>query len=242
MYKAFFVFGSADYRVRRVLYSADFSNRLSSASDYPCPATIDHPLCRTERDTWNHLVGSSAMIYNHFEDLEVTNERQNLDGLIFNPDLPVDGQPAASILIYFSQGSYHKWVYDPFQGRYFRFEDSVGAVRGDEKFIQTTDRINGQPIAADNVIVLLANYSYYSVKPEIVQIDFSAGGQAYIYREGHAYLTNWSRPSDSDNITFANEDGSALPLKPGKTWFILVGSNSEIKEENPDWIFKFIIQ
>jgi hypothetical protein len=241
MYKAFFVFGSADYRVRRVLYSAEFSIRLASASDYPCPATIDHPLCRTERDTWNHLVGSSEMIYKHFDDLEVTNERQNLDGLLFDPDLPVDGQPAASILIYFSQGSYHKWVYDPFLGRYFRFEDSVGAVRGEENFIQTSDRINDQPIAADNVIVLLADYSYYSVNPEIVKIDFSAKGQAYVYREGHAYLVNWGKFLDSGNISLSFEDGSAFPLKPGKTWFIVIGSSSEIQEENPDWLFKFTI-
>ena len=242
MYKAFFVFGSADFRVRRVLYSADFSNRLASASDYPCPATINHPLCRTERDTWNHLVGSSEMIYKHFEDQGVSNNLQNLDGLLFDPDLPLDGQPAASILVYFSQGSYHKWVYDPFLGRYFRFEDVNGAVRGEETFIQTTDRLNGQPIPADNVVVLLADYSYYSVDPEIVQIDFGAGGQAYVYREGHAYLTNWNRLSNSGNISLSHEDGTAFPLKPGKTWFIIVGSSSEIHEENPDWIFRFRIQ
>jgi len=242
MYKAFFVFGSADYRVRRVLFSADFSNRLATASDYPCPATINHPLCRTERDTWNHLVGSSEMIYKYFEGLDVSNDRQNLDGLLFDPDLPLDGQPAANILVYFSQGSYHKWIYDPFLGQYFRFEDAAVAVRGEETFIQTTDRLNGQFIAADNVVVLLADYSYYSVDPEIVQIDFNRGSQAYVYREGHAYLANWNRLSNSGNISLYNEDGSAFPLKPGKTWFIVVGSRSEIQEENPDWIFKFRIQ
>ncbi len=241
MYKAFFAFGSADYRVRQVLYSADFANRLSTATDYPCPPTTLHPLCRIDQEHWDHLVGSTEMMRVHFEDLGVSNERQALDGLFFDPDLPVNGQPASSILVWFSQGSYHKWEYKPYNRKYYRYEDAEVAVQGEEQFIQSTDRLNKQPLTADNLILLLAEYQYYSVDPEIVEINFTKTGRAYIFREGQVFRVNWNRSSKEDLFSFTYEDGSLFPLKPGQTWFVVIGTTSQIDEEDGDWAFDFSI-
>ena len=241
MYKAFFAFGSADYRVRNVLYSASFADRLSSASDHPCPPTSLHPLCRTDQADWNHLVGSTEMISEHFENLGVANQRESLDGMFFNLDLPVDGQPASSILVRFSQGSYHKWEYKPLSGEYYRYEDTIEAARGEEQFIQSIDRLNNQPLTADNLILLLADHQYYSVSPEIVEINFSEKGQAYIFRDKHAYSVNWNRSAKDNLIAFSYKDGTEFPLKPGQTWFVVVGTTTLIENENGDWIFEFDI-
>jgi hypothetical protein len=241
MYKAFFAFGSADYRVRRVLFSADFADRLSTATDYPCPPTSQHPLCRTDQENWNHLVGNSEMMYRHFEGLGVENKQQDLDGLFFNLALPPDGEPASNVLVWFSQGCYHQWQYDPLKGKYFRYEDAEGAVRGQEKFIQSRDRLNNQPLAADNLVLLLAEYKYYSVSPEIVEINFTQTGQAYVFREGFAYLVNWNRAVKEDLMSFTFEDGSSFPLKPGQTWLVVVGTTSQIEQVDGDWAFEFRI-
>lgn len=181
------------------------------------------------------------MIRKHFEDLGVSNEREQLDGLFFNIDLPANGQPASSILVWFSQGSYHKWEYDPLKGQYFRFEDVEGAARGQEQFIQSRDRLNNQPLAANNLVLLLAEYQYYSVSPEIVEINFTETGKAYIFREGHAYLVNWNRSAKENLLTFTNEDGTSFPMKPGQTWFVVVGTTSLVEDANGDWAFDFRI-
>jgi hypothetical protein len=241
MYKAFFAFGSADYRVRNVLYSANFANRLASATDYPCPPTSTHPLCRIDQEDWNHLVGNTDRMREHFENLGVTNQRESLDGLYFNTLLPSSGQPAGSIFVRFSQGSYHKWLYQSLNGEYFRLEDTVDAALGEEVFVQSADRLNNQPISADNVIILLADYRYYSLNPEIVEIDFSVEGQAYIFRENQAYIVNWHRVSNDKLIGFSKEDGTDFPLKPGQTWFVVVGTTTDIENVNGDWFFDFNI-
>jgi hypothetical protein len=239
MYKAFFVFGSADWRVRERLYSADFSNRLASISDYPCPPTAVYPLCRIDQDTWNHLVTKTDVLYQHFEREGVSNERQDLNGLVFNLDLPPEGQPASNIMVRYSQGSYHEWIYDPITGKYFRQQDIATADQGQEVFEPMKDRLTGALISADNVIVLLANHNHYSVKPEMIQIPFDGVGKAYVFREGHVYLVNWSRLADQDLISLSYDEGGFFPLKPGNIWFVVMGETSQVTEEGPDWKFKF---
>jgi hypothetical protein len=241
MYKAFFAYASADWRVRDRLRYSDFTDRLITVSDYPCPPTEIHPLCRIDQETWNHLVANTEKVYKHFEKKGVTNNHQDLDGLAFNSGLPPGGQPASSVMVRFSQGSYHKWIYDPIKGKYFRHQDAIGAGQGQEVFEPMIDRLNGQPVSADNVVVLLANHEYYSVDPEMVQIPFNGSGLAYIYREGHAYLVNWTRTADDEIITFSHDDGNPFPLKPGNTWFAVIGSTSNIQGESPDWQFQFYI-
>ena len=241
MYKAFFAFGSADYRVREVLYSSSFANRLSTATDYPCPPNSLHPLCRIDQEHWNHLVGSTEMLHEHFEDAGVSNGRQVLDGFFFNPELPKSGKPGENILVRFSQGSYHKWEYKPSDGKYYRYEDTEVANLGQEQFSLSKDRLNNEPLTTDNLVILIAEYDYYSVNPEIVEINFSGSGHAYVFREGQVFYVNWDRATKDALFRFSFEDGTPLPLKPGNTWFVVVGRTSEVLEENDNWSFDFNI-
>lgn len=241
MYKAFFAFGSADYRVREVLYSSSFANRLLTATDYPCPPSSLHPLCRIDQEHWNHLVGSTEMVREHFEDAGIPNGRQILDGLFFDVDLPGFGKPGENILVRFSQGSYHKWEYKPADGKYYRYEDTDVANREQEQFTLSKDRLNNRPLTADNLIILIADYDYYSVNPEIVEINFSGSGHAYAFREGQVFYVNWDRASKDDLFKFTFEDGSSLPLKPGNTWFVVVGRTSEVIQNGDNWSFDFNI-
>ena len=238
MYKSFFAYASGDWRVRNRLSYSNFTDRMASITDYPCPPTSQYPLCRIEQDTWNHLVTKTEAIYQHFENKGVSNDRQNLDGLFFNLALPSDGQPANSIIVRYSYGSYHQWVYDPISGKYFRHQDVVDADDGQEVFEPSVDRLNSQQISADNVVVLLAQHHYYSVSPEMIEIPFDGFGKAYVFREGHAYRVNWGRLVNSDVIFLSYDDGNRFPLKPGTTWFSVMGSTSQVRSESPDWRFQ----
>lgn len=241
MYKAFFVFGSADQRVRMRLAYSDFTARMATITDYPCPPTDVYPLCRIEQTTWNHLVTNTEVLYQHFENKGVPNDRQILDGLSFKIHIPTGGQSANSILVRYSFGSYHKWIYDPTSGKYFRHQDIIEADQGQEAFEPSIDRLNGQPISTDNVVVLLAKHQYYSVKPEMIEIPFDGYGKAYIFRDGQAYLVNWGRLANSDIIFLSYDDGTRFPLKPGNTWFAVMGSTSQVQSESPAWQFRFLI-
>ncbi|MCJ7703500.1 MAG: DUF3048 C-terminal domain-containing protein, partial [Anaerolineales bacterium] len=90
-------------------------------------------------------------------------------------------------------------------------------------------------------VVLLAQTNYYSVSPEMIEIPFDGFGKAYVFREGHAYLVNWGRLTNSDVIFLADDDGNRFPLKPGTTWFDVVGSTSQVRSESPDWRFQHFI-
>jgi len=239
MYKAFFAYASADWRVRTRLSYSNFTDRMATITDYPCPPTAVYPLCRIDQDTWNHLVTNNEVLYQHFVDKGILNNLQNLDGLFFNVPLPTGGQPANSVVVRYSYGSYHKWLYDPISGKYTRQWDIADAEEGQETFEPAIDRLNGQPIMADNVIILLAQHQYFSVSPEMIQIPFDRFGKAYVFREGQVYLINWGRLADSELLFLAYDNGNRFPLKPGNSWFEVIGSSSQVRGESPDWRFQF---
>jgi len=241
MYEAFFAYASGDWRVRYRLSYSDFTDRMATISDAPCPPTAQHPLCRIDQDTWNHLVTNTGMLYQHFDDKGVSNSRHSLDGLLFNTALPPDGIPASSVTVRYSYGSYHRWEYDPILGKYIRYQDVIDADPNSEEFEPMTDRLNGELITADNVVVLLARHDHYSVNPEMIEIPFDGFGKAYLFREGHVYLINWARLVNADLIYLTYDDGSRFPLKPGNTWFDIVGLSSQIQQESPDWRFQFFM-
>ena len=241
MYKAFFVFASADERVRKVFYESSFYERTASLSDYPCPPTVNNPLCRIETDTWNHLVANSTLLYKHFEKEGISNSRQNLDGFSFNPETPDGGIPIKKIIVRFSRGSYHKWTYDSTYSKYFRSEDVSDADPGQEVFSTSSDRLTQQAISADNVIIMFANYHYYSKDPEMVFIEFDGTGTAYGFRGGFAFPLHWENSDMNELLNFKSEGGTPYNLKPGNTWIVIIGSSSDLQTENQDWRFQFRI-
>lgn len=238
MYKAFFAYASADERVRERLAYTNFTDRMATVTDYPCPPIPDYPLCRIEQNTWNHLVTKTEELYQHFEKKGVSNERQNLDGLYFNLTPPAGGLTANTVTVRYSYGSYHQWVYDPISGRYTRYQDTLDAEENGEAFAVTTDRLNGQAVTASNVVVLLAQHDYFKVEPEMIEIPFNGYGKAYIFRDGNAYQVNWGRVVDSELFILTDDAGNRFPLKPGNTWFVVVGSTTQIQSESPDWRFR----
>jgi len=88
-------------------------------------------------------------------------------------------------------------------------------------------------------VVLFAPYSFFSRDPEIIKIDLIGFGRAYVFRDGQAYDVNWARVNNEEIISLTYEDGSRFPLRPGSTWFDIVGETSPILEESPDWRIQF---
>jgi hypothetical protein len=238
-YKSVFAFGSADYRVRWKLYNSDFSNRLVSVSDKPCPPDTTYPTCRTDPNQWNHLMTDTEILSQHFTEQGVPNGRQYLDGLRFNKNVPDEGDKGDSLIVRYSSDDYHKWEYDPNNGKYLRYHDAAPDTGEGESFELLSDRSNNEPVAAANVVVLFAPHSFYSREPEIILIDVDGFGDAFVFRDGQVFRVKWARINEEEIISITYDDGSRFPLKPGNTWFEIVGQTSPILQESPDWRVQF---
>ncbi len=233
MYAAWFVFGSGDERVRERLWDSGFANRLIVEWQAECPA-----LCRPDPLT-NLLFGDTVAIREYIHQRGVPDEKQNLEGMRFQLGAPPGGVPASQVYAWYSAAIYNRWDYDPDSGRYFRSSDAENALEGQpEVYAPLTDALTGAPITAENVVILLMEHEFFSLTPEIVEMGFSDSGPAYAFRDGQAYELEWTRPAEEAVVTFASADGTAFPLKPGNTWFEVMGVDTKIKQDDNAWRFE----
>jgi hypothetical protein len=112
-----------------------------------------------------------------------------------------------------------------------------------EGFDPLVDRLTGQQVTADNVVVLLVSheYTYKSGNSEVIDIKLSGSGKAYAFRDGQVYEVQWTRPSTDSVLSLSYLDGSPFPFKHGTTWFQPVGVSSVVQaNEGGTWRFEML--
>jgi hypothetical protein len=156
--------------------------------------------------------------------------------MFFKLEPPAGGTPVNQAYVRYSASIYNRWDYDAATGKYLRSSDTADVfVAGDtEKYAPLTDRVNNQPIAADNMVVLYVNHELYS--PGIYDILLSGTGDAYAFRDGQAYKVKWERTATSV-LSLVNEDGTPFAFKPGNTWFEVMGLNTQLEQNGSSWRF-----
>mgnify|MGYP001009163067 FL=1 len=164
--------------------------------------------------------------------------------LFFQETVSQNGTLAQQVFIRYSGAIYNRWDYDASQQTYLRWVDNADDPnRNNEVYVQLTDRANQQPIMADNLVVLFMEHRYI-VKPphEVVDMVFSGSGEAVAFRDGQAFRLTWHRLSSDSlvTLTYPNQK-TPYALKPGNTWFEILGKTSSIQEETPVWKFVFAI-
>jgi len=233
MYRGLFVFGSGDERVLERLYGADFVDRLIVEWQADCPA-----LCRPDPVT-NYLIADTVAVRDFARGQGISDERQNLDGMHFQLQIPHGGQEVQKIFAWYSAVIYNRWDYDPPSGRYYRYVDVENALDGQpEVYKPLRDALGDLPIATDNVVILLMPHEFFSISPEIVDIQFYSSGPAYAFRGGQAYELEWVRANESGLYSLYTSDGKLYPFKPGSTWFEVMGVESKIYQNDMDWRFE----
>lgn len=243
MYQSIFAYGSADILINQRLLNSDFSNRIVlEGYASPCPPTNAAPLCRYEPKTNDFLLGGTAELTAYVTSRGVENGRQNLDGMIFNSEVPTGGLPGNQVYVRYSGDNYTRWDFNISTGRYLRYQDNVYDTGQGEDYAPLTDRLNDQQVHASNVVVLLVRHEYYQQPPnEIIEILLSGSGTAYAFRDGQEYQVQWNRPSTNSVLTLSNPDGTAFPFKPGATWFQVVGVSTIANQQEEDiWRFNFL--
>ena len=231
-YKAVFAFGSAYVAEMNRFRNSEYANRLVVEG----PST---PLKRYDPNGYNYLVVNTADLSAYATQKGMQNVRQDLNGMFFKLEAPAGGQPGNQAIVRYSGSIYNRWDYDSTTGKYLRFSETADDFNGqNEQYAKLTDRLTGQPIAFDNVVVLYVTHELYS--PGIYDILFSGSGDAYALRDGQIYQVKWQR-NDSDVVSLTNPDGTPFAFKPGTTWFEVVGINSTAKQTDQAWRFTHLM-
>jgi hypothetical protein len=227
-YKAMFAFGSAYAAEMNRFVNSEFANRLVVEGS-------STPLTRYDPNGFDYLMVNTADL-SAYATKKGLNAPQNLNNMLFKLPAPDGGQPVTQVYVRYSGAIYNRWDYDPASGTYLRSSDTIDANNGvaAEQYAQLTDRLNNQPIAFANVVVLYVNHQLYS--PNIYDIQLTGSGDAYAFRDGQAYKVKWVRNA-TDVVSLTNPDGSPFAFKPGTTCFEVMGVNSTLAQTAQSWRF-----
>ncbi|MEJ2600703.1 MAG: DUF3048 domain-containing protein [Anaerolineales bacterium] len=193
---------------------------------------------------YNTLYVNTQQLTQYINDRGTNNDRQDLNGFVFDAYPPISNQPGEKVSVYYSFVSYNQWVYDPATHRYLRFQETQDAKDGQEAYAPLTDSLTGEQLAADNLVVLLIPHEYYihTKTTEMVKMKFFGSGDAYAFRDGKMYAVRWERDQATDLLQLKFPDGLYYPLKPGNIWFEVLGETSNVMQKaDHSWRFEFAI-
>jgi len=245
MYDALFAFKSADRRVLEPWLESDLLTRLiiPRTDAYGCP-----PICQEGAAfNYNGYYADTSEMANFAIRRGADNNRYDQRGMFFQSITPWGGSPALTVNTRYSQFSYNTWTYNPDTTRYERSAESEDEVEGVQTLIPLYDKLTNERVAADNVIVLYVPHTYYvkTNTTEMVKIHLLGSGPAKVFRDGQGYDTVWMRVGETDPLLIFRNDAAntPFPLKPGNTFFQVIGSTSdlEVQDSLAEWRFQFDI-
>jgi len=136
------------------------------------------------------------------------------------------GEPAMYLRVPYPKRALVEYRYDAEEQKYKRW------VQGEPH----VDALNGEQLAAANVIVHYAKYEETDVKDSNGQptynIVLTGEGRALVYRDGVKIEAKWVRPGITDFVKYVYLDGTPVPLRPGQTWVEVVPLDYNITIQN----------
>jgi hypothetical protein len=145
-----------------------------------------------------------------------------LTGMSFNAQAPSNGKAGEVIWLPYSYYNQIFWRFNPDSGAYNRYQDNADA----KTFIQATDRLTGQPLTFENVVILFANHEKISNTIFDINLRYIDRAPALLFRDGQVYKIFWTTANGGYEkqtgqmrpIRFIDAQGQPFPLKPGQTW------------------------
>ncbi len=159
--------------------------------------------------------------------------------MYFQPEAPEGDASGLKLRVEYANFSIMEWRYDPEMGNYQLWEefDREGVL----EMGLMTDRNNDKAVAFENVIVMYAEYLEYAPSLHDIVLQDAQGYQpALLFRDGRVNYATWRVPEGERPIVFESPDGQPLPLKPGKTWVVIMGQSSRTTQPaGGDWTIYF---
>jgi hypothetical protein len=150
-------------------------------------------------------------------------EPESMIALAFDRRLPSGSHAGPDVQLIYNLYDQILWSYDPSSTRYFRSQDP-GDGSGD--LAPLVDRLTGEPLGADNIVILFADHSYENLAGTILKIRllYLDKQPGLLFRDGRWYAILWS--SLKQNLMLEDESGMPIALKPGQTFFEVVSRQS----------------
>ncbi len=240
MYHAFYVFQYADPRELTYFRSGDLNSFLVLQGFGACP-----PFFNSNRgieiynDAYFDLTKWNDCAAQHHLD----NSPQQIRGTFFSGEPPGGGVTVNRIFTHYSVDSYNYWAYDATSQRYLRFEE-VTDTRDNkpESYAPLIDYLNNQQVAADNLVELFVSHTFlnqFDQADQVYHINLVDSGNAFVFRNGLAYPARWFRTSIDQPLVITSLSGMPIYMKPGQTFFQVIGETSSDWSDGTDWHFDF---
>lgn len=159
----------------------------------------------------------------------------SLEGMKFSTTPPEGGQIADQAWVFYSSLNQIQWRYDQSLGAYIRYDIKTD---GSGEFVMATDRLTGEPVSRENVVILFAEHNF--IAPTMIDIALinKPPMRALLFRDGEMHEIFWTtkfgryeqetgllRP-----IRFVDAEGNPISLKHGNTWVNIVTTATTITE------------
>lgn len=168
---------------------------------------------------------------------------------VFSKTPPSGGITANQLNVYIAYLNQSAWRYDSASQSYWRYVDDANFETAGILHPEI-DRLTNRQLQFENVIVLFTKHDVISPTNLDIHLEENLTGDALLFRDGLMYNIKWTTRLDSDEIKngqqkpiqFITNDESALfPLKPGRTWILVVTPKTSVEEESfGEWVLDFV--
>ncbi len=241
MYNAFLVFKFADPRELSYLKNSTLNEFLVVPGAGACPPYVfGYP----RREDYNNFFFNTLKWANCAAKRNVDNLRPNLRNGFFAEEAPQSPIEATRIYFRYSAYSYNYWEYNASQKKYLRYQESQDMIRGrSEAYAPLYDAQTSQQVNTENLVVLFVPHTFanqFNAEDEVYNIDLLGSGNAYVFRDGIVLPAQWNRTDENQPLLLTTLLGEPIFLRPGRTFFQVLGVTSPYSQNGTDW--KFIFQ
>ncbi len=214
-------------------------------------AAVNVTICKNVYGRDSQNINSAGLTFDQLKSIAEANVKPNrpvnYSGNVFSSLPPEGGEDADRLNVFYAWLNQSYWQYDPASQTYLRYEDFADPERVGE-FRQSTDRLTGQPLGFENVVILFVEHT--ARRPTIIDLNMEPGtkGRAIVLRNGRLYDDlYWSTLSESYErttglarpIRLRYADGTPFPLMPGDTWFHVATTYSAVWQTGGEDVWKF---
>ncbi|GAB4458295.1 MAG: DUF3048 domain-containing protein [Anaerolineales bacterium] len=239
MYQAYLVFKFADKRVLDYLRTTDIADFLVVPTEGSCPPF--HFMSTRKIEAYSNNYFNTTLWDECVRKNGLPADKPYLSGN-FSFDVPqAGGVEAVRVFTYYSKFSYNQWQYAPERGEYLRFQETGDLLDGkEEAYAPLMDNVTGLQVHAANVVVLFVYHEFanpYQEDDEVYHIDLTGSGEAYVFRDGVGYPARWNRLYKNQPLLLTTPNGEPISLRPGITFYEVIGSNSYASQGDGEWFF-----
>ena len=167
---------------------------------------------------------------------------------VYSAAPPEGGVAASKLHVYIAWLNQSAWKYDPLYQSWWRNVDNADEATAGVVHPEI-DRLTGRQLDFENVIVLFTKHDVISPTNLDIHLEQDWLGDALLFRDGNMYNIRWSTVATDDEfetgrrrpIRFLNlDDETPFPLKPGRTWIVVVTPETTLTEQSAgEWFLQF---